>query len=346
MMWAMVAAGVVAGVPFGYVLQRSQQCFHATFRGLYERRTALFKAWALGVVVAMVGLTAVYELSPWDQLSRGLGFRPLAAVLGGGLFGVGMAVAASCVSGLFYKLGAGMFGALVGLTGWGLGEVLVGLGGVQQALSGPQLLAGGVEGTVPGLLGVPRAAVALPLAVIVGGLLLRSGGVGVEGSGHPWQWRWPVAGAALGAVTILSWVTAGAAGASFGASTAGTVSSVVAGSPAWWRLAFLLAIVLGAAVAARTAGGWWLRGEPGVRYLQLAAGGLLMGAGSRLAGGCNLGHGLSGMAQLNVSSVVVVASMVAGLGLARAVQRRVGGFRPDRDQALATLQSVRDRPAG
>jgi len=42
-----------------------------------------------------------------------------------------------------------------------------------------------------------------------------------------------------------------------------------------------------------------------------------LGAGGWIAGGCNLGHGLSGIAQLNVSSFVVVTAMVAGVGVAR-----------------------------
>ncbi len=73
----------------------------------------------------------------------------------------------------------------------------------------------------------------------------------------------------------------------------------------------------GGTLSARTAGGLWLRGEEPVRYLQLAAGGLLLGAGGWIAGGCNLGHGLSGVAQLNVSSFVVVTAMVAGVWVAR-----------------------------
>lgn len=315
-----VIAGTAAGVAFGYALQRGQHCFHATFRGLLERRAALFKAWALAVALAAVGLTLVYALGPWDQLNRGLAFRPVPAVVGGLVFGVGMVVAASCVSGLFYKLGAGMAGAVVGLTGWGIGEVLA--GGVD--LPGPQLLAGGDAATIPGVLGLPRWAVAVPLAAVVVAVLGRTGD---RHGDHPWQWGWPVAGVVLATVTVLSWVTAGLSGDSFGASTAGAVTSVVDGSPAWWRVAFLAAIIPGAALAARTAGGWWLRGEAGPRYAGLAAGGALLGAGARIAGGCNLGHGLSGVAQLNVSSFVVVASMVAGVALARAVQVRLRGPR-------------------
>jgi len=53
----------------------------------------------------------------------------------------------------------------------------------------------------------------------------------------------------------------------------------------------------------------------------VAVGGFLLGAGGWIAGGCNLGHGLSGAAQLNVSSWVVVASMAAGVGLPAAAAR-------------------------
>jgi len=88
-------------------------------------------------------------------------------------------------------------------------------------------------------------------------------------------------------------------------------------------ITFLLGIVAGGTLSARTAGGFWLRGEEPVRYLQLAAGGLLLGAGGWIAGGCNLGHGLSGVAQLNVSSLVVVAAMVGGVWIARLAPRRV-----------------------
>lgn len=123
-------------------------------------------------------------------------------------------------------------------------------------------------------------------------------------------------------MTIAGWVLAKAGGSRFGPSTVGASASVASGSPNWWLIAFLLAIVAGAAIAARTAGGWQLRAETPVRYARLAAGGFLLGAGGWIAGGCNLGHGLSGAAQLNVSSWVVVASMAAaGVGLPAAAAR-------------------------
>ena len=132
-----------------------------------------------------------------------------------------------------------------------------------------------------------------------------------------------MAGVALGAASLLTWLTAAWSGHGFGASTVGAVSSVADGDPNRWLVAFLVALVPGAFLAARMHGGLWVRGETGVRYAQLALGGFLLGAGGRIGGGCNLGHGLSGVAQLNVSSWVVVASICIGIGATRWVRALV-----------------------
>ncbi|QBI18340.1 hypothetical protein ER308_01300 [Egibacter rhizosphaerae] len=314
-MAAELAAGALAGGVFGYVLQRGQHCFHATFRGALEHRWGLAKAWLLAVAIGAVGLALVYTLSPWDQLSRGLAFRPVDNVVGGLVFGAGMAVAASCVSGLWYKLGAGMIGAGVGLAAWAVGDVV---GSGLPAL-GPTLLPGGDAATVPGVLGLPRLAVAGLLLLVVLVLLARTRR---DAPTRSWQWSWPLAGSALGLGLVVTWLAAGAAGTGFGASTTGAASGLVAGSPAWWRIAFLVAIVVGAALAAGTAGGWWLRSEHRSRYAGLLAGGFLLGLGAQVAGGCNLGHALSGVAQMNVSSLVVVAAMTSGIAGVRRLQRR------------------------
>lgn len=316
-----LVAGALAGLVLGYVLQRGQLCFHSVFRGMLERRPRRFHSWALGVAVAAVGLALQAELVS-EPMSSSLALRPLNNIAGGLVFGIGMAVAASCVSGLFYKLGAGMLGALVGLAGWAAGELLAN----QVSLGGDRVLAG--RETLPTLLGLPRLVVAAAVAAVVIVVLARR---------NKWRWGRLWIGVALGLAAIWTWITAGVAGVDFGASTVGAVTGLTRGNPNWWQVAFLVALVPGATIAARTAGGFRLRGEVPVRYVQLAAGGVLLGAGARWAGGCNLGHGLSGMAQLNLSSMLVVASMIAGIAVARAVQVRLGTRGPRHDPAYRSL---------
>jgi uncharacterized membrane protein YedE/YeeE len=57
--------------------------------------------------------------------------------------------------------------------------------------------------------------------------------------------------------------------------------------------------------------------SPGRRYAVAFVAGFLMLLGARIADGCTSGHGLSGMAQLAVSSTIAVAAMFAG-GIAAA----------------------------
>ena len=58
----------------------------------------------------------------------------------------------------------------------------------------------------------------------------------------------------------------------------------------------------------------------------LVAGGLLVGFGTRMGGGCTSGHGVCGISRLSPRSLVATASfMVAGFATVGAVRHLVGG---------------------
>lgn len=211
-----VLTGVLAGIALGYVLQRGQLCFHSMFGDAWRGRFLLLRGWALAVSVAAVGLAVLFLTPLGAGLNTGLPFRPVANVIGGLLIGWGMAIAKTCVSGLLYKLGAGMAGAAIGILGWIGGEIVV----REVRLPGPTVLPGGDGGTIPGLLGLPRLLVALVVLALVGGLLLRWRSP-VAAPRHRWQWNWPTLGIALGLVLVLGWVLAAIGGVSFGPSTVG-----------------------------------------------------------------------------------------------------------------------------
>ncbi len=337
-MTSLIISGTVAGVAIGYVLQRTDLCFHSAWRGVLERRYHLFKIWILGVALASVGLSVVYGTGRWE-LNEGLGFQPQGNIVGGLIVGIGMVVASSCVSGLFYKLGSGMLGAAVGLAAWFGGDViasrlLIGRSGSLDLRGSVAELDGGP--TIPDVIGVDRVVVSVAFLLVVLALLARSRRRTATGV----QWSWWTGGLALGAATTGAWVLAGIGGASFGPSTVGAPASLVnGGAVSVWLVSFLGALVVGAVIAARASATLWVRGEAPLRYAQLAAGGVLLGVGGQIAGGCNLGHGLSGAAQLNVSSWVVVGSIVAGIAGARAVRTRLtpaGGSSEWRVQAATS----------
>ena len=126
----------------------------------------------------------------------------------------------------------------------------------------------------------------------------------------------------MGLFMSLAWLLARAGGANY---TFGT-SRVPAG--AWealagnggnfspWIPVTLIALIPGAFLAAKRADTLWIRGETPKRYVQLGMGGLLMGIGAGIAGGCNLGHGMVGVSLLSLGSIATTASIVVGIFLA------------------------------
>ena len=100
-----------------------------------------------------------------------------------------------------------------------------------------------------------------------------------------------------------------------------------------WEVAFVLAAIAGAAVAAFTGGGFmneWLPPMWAARFGDSVAlraafafgGGALMAFGARLAGGCTSGHGISGTLQLNIASwIAVICFFIGGAAIANLMFR-------------------------
>jgi uncharacterized protein len=77
-----------------------------------------------------------------------------------------------------------------------------------------------------------------------------------------------------------------------------------------WRLVLALAVFLGAALW------WWSLGPQHaittqIPWWQLLFGGILVGYGTRMSGGCTSGHGICGLASLSLSSLAAVLTFLA-----------------------------------
>jgi uncharacterized membrane protein YedE/YeeE len=93
----------------------------------------------------------------------------------------------------------------------------------------------------------------------------------------------------------------------------------------WWQVALVAGVAIGAFISVRFAGTtrpamseMWgrvmgLRSFP-MRLLVAFAGGFILLIGARIANGCTSGHGLSGLSQLAVSSMIAMtATFAAGI---------------------------------
>jgi len=79
---------------------------------------------------------------------------------------------------------------------------------------------------------------------------------------------------------------------------------------ALWQPTYLFGAMIGAFISSSLSGSWG--SVPSLNPVAAVLGGFLLIMGSRLAGGCTSGHGISGMAQLSSLSFVAVPVMFMG----------------------------------
>jgi uncharacterized membrane protein YedE/YeeE len=158
-------------------------------------------------------------------------------------------------------------------------------------------------------------------------------------------YHWALAGCAIGVITLLLlWVTNQRLGISTGfENLCGLViqapyfrRSEITGSHGW-RLPFLGGLVLGGLLSAATSGGWapfWNLGMfdtvfgwgPAGKLAWMFGGGLLIGFGTRMAGGCTSGHGIFGISNLERASLESTACFMATGIITSNLVYRLGGI--------------------
>ncbi len=317
-----IALAIFAGLSLGYAFERGDLCFHSTLRGLFRRpkQLDLFRAYILALLIATPAvyiMRTVSWIDPWIPP-----FAWKSNIFGGLIFGVGMVVAASCITGLFYKLGHGMLGTLVGLAAWAVGDILVYRGPLSELRAA--LSAGGTTLIVPEFIGPAGLIIILGLGLIAAFWLFRAPKENRTERGKLWGWL-PL-GIIVGVIISISWLLAKAGGTNYPYGTSYVPTGIYLAlfengvdgnlpSNPWIPIA-LISLIPGALIAALRNKTLWVRGETPKRYIQLAAGGFLMGVGAAFAGGCNLGHSLVGVPLLSVGSIAATLSMAAGVFLA------------------------------
>jgi uncharacterized membrane protein YedE/YeeE len=142
--------------------------------------------------------------------------------------------------------------------------------------------------------------------------------------------HWAVGGAGIAAITLcLQWLANRRLGISSGFEDVCSFifpvryfqrSSVRSGRT--WRLPFVIGLLVGGFLSAALSGGWkptWELGmldtvldlSPSGKLAWMFVGGLFIGFGTRLAGGCTSGHGIFGLSNFELPSLVATISFMA-----------------------------------
>ena len=115
----MSITGLLTGIAFGAVLQRGRFCVTGMLRDIFLNKTWRgFTALLILISVHAFGLTLLTGtgvLSP--EISD---FKPVAVIVGGFIFGLGIILSGGCASGTWYRSAEGLVGSWIALLFYGL----------------------------------------------------------------------------------------------------------------------------------------------------------------------------------------------------------------------------------
>jgi len=329
-----ILTGLIIGIIFGFVMQRGRFCMNSAIRdtALLQDYT-LLKSVGVAILVEMVGF-AIMSAAGIITINP----KPLfwgANLVGSFIFGVGMVIAGGCASGITYRVGEGMMGALAAVIGLATTGTLAAMGflkPIKDSLQTSTIIktADDANLTLANILGVPYWILALIIAIVAGViwyLMARKNEDNdlITDTSLPFfkrPWNWLVTGIGIGIVGIISFPISAAAGRNYPLGiTAGWIQWVkvvilrVEGQAVNWIAAMVLGIVIGALIAALLSGEFKFRFPKWDMIGQAFLGGLIMGFGAVTSGGCNVTHILSGIPQLSIGSFVAAIAIALGAWL-------------------------------
>jgi len=315
-----VISGLIIGLALGFALQKGGFCMHTAFRSIvFEKDHSVLRSWLLVLGINLIGVNLLYELRIINIMMAPF-FWP-AAIVGGLIFGGGMVMAGGCTSGTFYRVGKGMLGSFGALAGFSVGAAAMSVGAlrpVMDLLRKPVLDVYGEEPTLANILPIdPIAARWIAIGVLCAAIVIYL--FRAPKQKFITGWGWIKTGLVLGIIGVAAWAASAYSyrdyGMSFTQPTVSLVRLVVGGDSAGinWSTYMVLGVPVGAFLAALQSKDFSLRLPKPGRFVQQTSGGLLMGLGASLAGGCNIGHGITGLSVLSVTSLVATVCTMIGV---------------------------------
>jgi len=337
-----VVTGLLIGAAFGYVLQRGRFCVNSAYREILFQDYTMLRAYLLAVAVTMIGANLIEDMGWLQQHANenGVmvantlyrqGFVPFANIIGGFIFGTGIVLAGGCGSGILYRVGEGNLAYVLAVFGFFFGIAVTKFGflkPVYDMLTTYQVSVG--EDTIPTLnnvIGVNKwiviAVIALPILYFVY-------------TGKPFQkakkgYSWSLAGLLVGVIAVAAfWFSDYCTGRARGLSFTGPVREFflavffgdakapeaetmkILGITISWSALYVLAVPIGAFISGKFLKEVKLKVPPADELFKVLLGGFIMGVGAQVGGGCNIGHSLTGVATLAVSSWVANIFIILG----------------------------------
>ncbi len=339
--------GLLIGAAFGFVLQRGRFCVNSAFREVLFQDYTMLRAYLLAVVVTMIGANLLEDMHWLGHFEQGVfvtgtlyrqAFVPWANIVGGYIFGMGIVLAGGCGSGILYRVGEGNLAYVFAVFGFFFGIAMTKFGFLKPIYSwmiAPERIVWKGEDTVPTLYNITGINKWIVIVVISAALLvfiLRGKPFVKARKGYSWS----MAGFLAGLVAVAAWwASEYYGGKARGLSFTGPVrefflavffgnyqndpsainpleSRNILGMIFSWSSLYVVAVPIGAFISGKLLKEVKLKVPPADELSKVLLGGFIMGVGAQMGGGCNIGHSLTGVSALAVSSWVANIFIILG----------------------------------
>lgn len=315
----MFISGLFIGLLLGVILQRGQFCLSGQLRHIiFQRNLAACSPLLLAIAVQAIGFFLL-EKSGIIQFPRSP-MPILATFVGAFLFGIGMGVANRCVSGQLYRAGEGMLPALLTLIIFAITTIATQTGVLKfwvasMLESESQLI------TIPQTFGFSSLFLVVPLCLVAiwGVQKSRQNQPLVPRSPFRQFWSPHFTAILLALVSILGWALSAETGREFGLSfsvpLANTFQYVMLSQQRYlnWGTYLVIGVVLGSFGSAWLAGNFHWKPISAVEFGKSVAGGVLMGVGAALAGGCTMANAVVSTAYFSWQGWIATIVMMFGV---------------------------------
>lgn len=322
--------GFILGILFGWLGETSRFCMRAavaewTLDKAQDNplRSTEYVAAMLASIIAVQILFFTTSIDFDQSIYRATDFRPLAFIVGGALFGIGMVLAGGCVSRMLILGSSGNIRSLytllfIGIAGYAANRGI--LAYLRVGLEDAASFSGSAR-TVDGLFGVSPFIGALiagaPLLFVLLVLVRRTGvrsilpGVGIGALVGAGWWITGVLGAddfePLPLASLTYTAPVGEALQYLMTYTGATIN---------FGISAIAGVMVGAFLSSSINGRFqWIGFQYPTAPLRYALGGMLMGFGGVVGLGCPMGQGITGTGTLATGSFLLIASIAISAGL-------------------------------
>lgn len=319
-------SGLLIGSLFGFFLQRGQFCFVSGFRHLFWQKDFSFlSALLLAITLQSIGIFTLATLHLITVPTTSLPL--LATLLGGFIFGFGMVVANCCAAGSWFRSAEGKLSSWIVLITFMITMAATQSGVLKDWLASFQQPS--AFDNVYLTFGISPWFLVVGLSIITGCFFYYSQrqthqNPPVKITASFWRrflqprWSLPFTASLLGLLGIVAWWFSAQTGRNYGfgiaVPSANVLQFIVTGQQRYlnWGSCFVIGILLGSFISAKGNGGFAWRELSGRDFVRRIIGGILMGIGATLAGGCTVTNALVATAYFSWQGWLALIMMMLG----------------------------------